>query len=44
MTPTSSIVLDVREIPPRDKHPTIHATFDGLAAAEIVPGPSGQRR
>jgi uncharacterized protein (DUF2249 family) len=34
MTPTSSIVLDVREIPPRDKHPTIHATFDGLAAAE----------
>lgn len=34
MTQTSTTVLDVRVIPPRDKHPTIHATFDALAAAE----------
>jgi uncharacterized protein (DUF2249 family) len=33
MTPTSAIVLDVREIPPRERHPTIHATFDALGAA-----------
>ncbi len=26
--------LDVRVIPPRDKHPTIHRTFDALAAGE----------
>ncbi len=26
--------LDVRVLPPRDQHPTIHRTFDGLAAGE----------
>ena len=26
--------LDVRVIPPRDKHPTIHRTFDALAPGE----------
>ena len=26
--------LDVRVIPPRDKHPTIHRTFDALQAGE----------
>jgi len=26
--------LDVRVIPPRDKHPTIHRTFDALGAGE----------
>jgi uncharacterized protein (DUF2249 family) len=26
--------LDVRPIPPRDKHATIFRTFDGLAAGE----------
>ena len=26
--------LDVRPIPPREKHPTIFSTFDGLAVGE----------
>lgn len=26
--------LDVRVIPPREKHPTIHRTFDALAPGE----------
>jgi uncharacterized protein (DUF2249 family) len=32
MSPTSTEVLDVRDIAPRDRHTTIHDTFDALAA------------
>ncbi len=28
--------LDVRPLPPRDKHATIHATFDALAVGESM--------
>lgn len=28
-------VLDVREIPPRDRHPLIFQTFDNLASGEF---------
>jgi len=28
--------LDVRAIPPRDKHPTIFRTFDALASGETM--------
>jgi uncharacterized protein (DUF2249 family) len=28
--PTPPVELDVRRIPPREKHPTIFQTFDGL--------------
>jgi uncharacterized protein (DUF2249 family) len=31
MSATTPIELDVRVIPPREKHPTIFHTFDGLA-------------
>ncbi len=31
---SNPIELDVRVIPPRDKHPTIFRTFDGLAKGE----------
>ena len=31
-----SIVLDVRPIVPREKHPTIHATFDKLKAGQSM--------
>jgi uncharacterized protein (DUF2249 family) len=31
---TEPIQLDVRVIPPREKHPTIFQTFDALAAGE----------
>lgn len=34
--PTNSVELDVRVIPPRDKHPTIFRTFDGLAAGDSM--------
>jgi uncharacterized protein (DUF2249 family) len=30
------VVLDVRVIPPRDKHPTIFRTFDGLANGQSM--------
>lgn len=35
-TPTKLVELDVRVIPPRDKHPTIFRTFDALAAGESM--------
>lgn len=28
---TDPVVIDVREIPPRERHPLIFQTFDGLA-------------
>ena len=31
-----AVELDVRPLPPRDKHTTIHATFDALAAGESM--------
>ena len=31
-----STELDVRAIPPREKHPTIFRTFDGLARGESM--------
>ena len=34
--PTKTIELDVRVIPPRDKHPAIFRTFDGLASGESM--------
>ncbi len=34
--PTKTTELDVRVIPPRDKHPTIFRTFDGLAKGESM--------
>lgn len=33
---TKTIELDVRVIPPRDKHPTIFRTFDELASGESM--------
>lgn len=33
---TSAIELDVRVIPPRDKHPTIFRTFDSLAVGQSM--------
>ena len=30
----SSVVLDIRIVPPREKHPTIFRTFDALAPGE----------
>lgn len=30
----SAVELDIRIVPPRDKHPTIFRTFDALAAGE----------
>ncbi len=32
----SPLELDVRVIPPRDKHPTIFRTFDGLASGQAM--------
>ena len=34
--PTQTTKLDVRVIPPRDKHQTIFRTFDGLASGESM--------
>ena len=34
METTNDRVLDVRPIPPRQKHPTIFSTFDALAPGE----------
>lgn len=34
--PTNVIELDVRVIPPRDKHPAIFRTFDGLASGQAM--------
>lgn len=31
-----TIELDVRVIPPRDKHPSIFRTFDGLASGQSM--------
>jgi uncharacterized protein (DUF2249 family) len=33
---SSSLELDVRVIPPRDKHPAIFRAFDGLASGQAV--------
>ena len=33
---SNSIELDVRVIPPRQKHPTIFDTFDGLASGQSM--------
>lgn len=33
---TSPIELDVRPIPPREKHPTIFQTFDGLTTGQSM--------
>jgi uncharacterized protein (DUF2249 family) len=32
----SVAVVDVRPLPPRDKHPTIFGTFDGLKSGESM--------
>jgi len=34
--PTKTTELDVRAIPPRDKHPTIFRTFDALKSGESL--------
>lgn len=34
--PTKTTELDVRVIPPRDKHPTIFRTFENLASGESM--------
>ena len=31
-----AVELDVRQIPPREKHPRIHATFDGLQPGQAM--------
>ena len=36
MTATSPLELDVRVIPPREKHPTIFRTFDGLTRGQAM--------
>jgi uncharacterized protein (DUF2249 family) len=33
-TTENAAIIDVREIPPRNRHPLIFETFDGLAAGE----------
>lgn len=33
-TTENATIIDVREIPPRNRHPLIFETFDGLAAGE----------
>lgn len=32
--PTPTQTLDIRPVPPREKHPTIFGLFDGLAAGQ----------
>ncbi len=34
MSDTKSIELDIRIVPPREKHPTIFKTFDALKSGE----------
>jgi len=34
--PDAMVDLDVRVIPPRDKHPTIFRTFDGLSSGQTM--------
>ena len=34
MTDRAITILDVREMPPRERHPTILSTFGGLASGE----------
>ncbi len=36
MSETNIVTLDVRPIPPREKHSTIFSTFDGLASGEVL--------
>ena len=36
MVSTSPLELDVRAIPPRDKHPAIFRAFDGLASGQAM--------
>jgi uncharacterized protein (DUF2249 family) len=36
MTTSATTVLDVREIPPRERHPQILDTFAGLASGESM--------
>ena len=36
MAATTPIQLDVRVIPPREKHPTIFRAFDGLASGDAL--------
>lgn len=36
MTASATITLDVREMAPRERHPTILATFDGLAPGQAM--------
>jgi len=36
MMSTSPLELDVRAIPPRDKHPAIFRAFDGLASGQAM--------
>ncbi len=36
MTTSPTTVLDVREIPPRERHPTILDTFGGLASGQAM--------
>ena len=34
--PDATVELDVRVIPPRDKHPSIFRTFDGLTGGQAM--------
>ncbi len=36
MMSASALELDVRAIPPRDKHPAIFRAFDGLASGQAM--------
>ncbi|HEY9899197.1 MAG TPA: DUF2249 domain-containing protein [Pantanalinema sp.] len=36
MSQDNPVVVDVRPIPPREKHPAIFGTFDGLASGESL--------
>ena len=36
MATTKLVELDVRQVPPRERHPKIFRIFDGLAAGEAI--------
>jgi uncharacterized protein (DUF2249 family) len=36
MSQTASATIDVRPLPPREKHPRIFATFDSLQSGEFM--------
>lgn len=36
MTTSATTVLDVREMAPRERHPTILSTFDGLQPGQVL--------